>query len=94
MLGWALRIILLLIVVRLVVRFVAGLMQGLAGPATTPRATAPGAGAVPLVRDPVCGTYVVKGQALPGTSAEGTAWFCSERCRDQWRATREGVRRA
>lgn len=91
MFGWALRALVILIVVmlvlRLVFRFVRGLMEGLTGPA-------PGAGgdrrrgtnppSVPLVKDPVCGTYVPRSRALAATTAEGTHYFCSDACRERY----------
>jgi YHS domain-containing protein len=82
LLSWLLRLILLLVVVRLVWRFVAGLLEGITGP---------GREAVALVKDPVCGTYVVRDKALVARSGGDTAWFCSERCRDAWRASRTGT---
>jgi YHS domain-containing protein len=85
-LGWILRLLLLLIVIRLLWRFIAGIIQGLSGPpAGRPRSTADVASrAVPLVRDPVCGTFVVKAKALTSHAAGETQYFCSEDCRDQW----------
>ena len=34
-----------------------------------------------MVRDPVCGTFVVQSRALTADSGGETAWFCSEECR-------------
>jgi YHS domain-containing protein len=48
---------------------------------------------VPLVKDPVCGTYVVREKALTASAGGHTIWFCSERCRQQWLAG-EGARRS
>jgi YHS domain-containing protein len=39
---------------------------------------------VGLVRDPVCGVFVVPGQALTSGSGSGTRHFCSEKCRREW----------
>jgi YHS domain-containing protein len=44
-----------------------------------------GAASVPLVRDPVCGTYVVRAKALTAGSGDQTQYFCSEKCRDEYR---------
>jgi YHS domain-containing protein len=41
--------------------------------------------AVRLVRDPVCGVFVVPGKALTSGSGGSTQYFCSEKCRQQWR---------
>jgi YHS domain-containing protein len=40
--------------------------------------------AVKLVRDPVCGVFVVPSQALTSGSGTSTRYFCSEKCRQQW----------
>jgi YHS domain-containing protein len=90
LLSWLLRLILLLVVIRLVWRFLAGLIEGVAGPA--PRARAgPGRDAVALVKDPICGTYVVRDKAIAARSGGDTLWFCSERCRDAWRSSHTGT---
>ena len=40
--------------------------------------------AVKLVRDPICGVFVVPGKALTSGSGSATRYFCSEKCREQW----------
>ena len=40
--------------------------------------------AVKLVRDPVCGVFVVPTKALTAGSGSSTQYFCSEKCRQQW----------
>jgi YHS domain-containing protein len=82
MISWALRIILLLIVIRLVMRFVMGLFQGLAPDPRRARMDRP----EPLVRDPVCGTYVPRARALTAGSGDRVQFFCSEECRRAWAA--------
>jgi YHS domain-containing protein len=80
MIGWILRLLLLLIVIRLVWRFIAGVMDGMNPPS-------PGSGkkkSVPLVRDPVCGTYIVRDRALTLEAGKQIQYFCSERCRDEY----------
>jgi YHS domain-containing protein len=78
MFGWVLRVILLIIVLRAISRLLRGVMQGLNAPADSSPA------AVGLVRDPVCGTYVVPSRALTAGSGRDTRFFCSERCRQAW----------
>jgi hypothetical protein len=93
MISWILRLVLVLMVVRLVWRFLAGIIDGLtpAAPRQAPKQS------VPLVRDPVCGKYVVRANALtlemPGPKLpKGQAaqaqkqllYFCSERCREDY----------
>lgn len=96
MIGWVLRFILLMIVIRVIWRFLGGIIDGLSGNASArPRGgqqggrgapgPAPGAASVPLVRDPVCGTYVVRAKALTTGTGDRTQYFCSEKCRDEYR---------
>jgi hypothetical protein len=39
---------------------------------------------VGLVRDPICGVFVVPGQALTAGTGSATRHFCSEKCRREW----------
>ena len=39
---------------------------------------------VGLVRDPVCGVFVVPGSALSDGTGTSTRYFCSEDCRRKW----------
>jgi YHS domain-containing protein len=79
MAGWILRIILLIIVLRLVWRFARGVLEG-AGVLEGPRQSSVG-----LVRDPVCGVFVVPTQALTAGRGPDTRYFCSEKCRTEWK---------
>jgi YHS domain-containing protein len=45
----------------------------------------PGQG-VQMVRDPICGTFVVRERALSLTDGATPVFFCSDACRDQYRA--------
>ena len=75
---WA---VLLIVIGRMVWRFVYAIFDGagmLKGPAQREPA------AVKLVRDPICGIFVVPGKALTSGSGTATRYFCSEKCRDQW----------
>jgi YHS domain-containing protein len=97
LLSWLLRLILVLILLRLVFQFLRGLVAGMTGqgPSGQRQAGASrGSAAVPLVRDPVCGTYVVRSKALSAVAGSQTAWFCSEACRESWRASHAGSRTA
>ncbi len=72
-------IILAIILIRLVWRFVRAILDG-AGvlrDGATPQA-------VKLVRDPVCGVFVVPSKALTSGSGDATKYFCSEKCRKEW----------
>jgi YHS domain-containing protein len=79
--GWIIRIILVLIVIRLLWRFVRGVLEG-AG-LFQPTAPRPSVG---LVRDPVCGVFVVPSKALTAGHGAETRYFCSEKCRTEWSA--------
>ena len=42
--------------------------------------------AVHMARDPVCGTFVVPERAVSIADGHSRVYFCSERCRDAYRA--------
>lgn len=77
MLGWALRIIVILIIVRILWRMIMGPMR-------RPRHERNGKKTVPLVRDPVCGTYLLPDRAVKTGAGESTLYFCSETCRAKY----------
>jgi YHS domain-containing protein len=72
-----LKILLFLIVVRLLWRFARGVFEGYAPER--------GVKSVGLVRDPVCGVFVVPAQALTAIADGETQYFCSEKCRAEFR---------
>jgi len=57
-------------------------IEGLTGPP----ATRTPARSVSMVRDPVCGTFLLPDHAIALPDKRGPLYFCSERCRDQYRA--------
>ena len=71
--------ILLTLLLRSVSRLLSGVMEGAGYTRGQARQKSVG-----LVRDPICGVFVVPGQAL--TSGEGSSrrHFCSEKCRRDW----------
>jgi YHS domain-containing protein len=73
---WA---ILLLLVMRSLSRLFRGVIEG----AGYTRDGSPQR-SVGLVRDPICGVFVVPGQALTSGSGSATQYFCSEACRKEW----------
>jgi YHS domain-containing protein len=77
---WILRIILLLLVIRLLWRLVAGVLEGLRE--LPPDRDEP----VRLVRDPVCGTFILPSRALEARRGGKVAYVCSARCRDTYEA--------
>ena len=75
-----LLVVLALIVARLVWRLLTGVFEGMGyqkGPGTK-------GGSVGLVRDPICGMFVVPSNALTSGSGSGTRYFCSEKCRQEY----------
>jgi YHS domain-containing protein len=87
MIRFLLLSILLTIVLRAVSVLWAGIIRGLQGHGAAPHG---GRSQVPqgvqMVRDPVCGTFVVRDRALtlPGTGGQAL-YFCSPECRDRYR---------
>ena len=74
MTGWIIRLILLFFIIRAVSRLLRGIAEGM----RVPQVEQPVA--VPLARDPVCGTFVVPAQALTYGTGSETRFFCSEKC--------------
>ena len=72
-------LVLLFIIGRMVWRFFYGLFEG-AGMLKD----SPDRAAVKLVRDPVCGVFIVPSEALTLRSGSSTQYFCSEKCRQEW----------
>lgn len=83
MLGWIIRVLIILLIVRALWKLVGGIVQGALSAGPEP----PGQG-VALVRDPVCGTYVVPSKALSARAGDDVAYFCSEKCRAAFAARR------
>jgi YHS domain-containing protein len=76
-------LILFSFVVRAISRLIGGVIEGLNGP---PSSTRTPARSVPMVRDPVCGTFLLPERAVTLLEGRRPVYFCSERCRDQYRA--------
>jgi YHS domain-containing protein len=83
---WIFTLVLIYFIVRAITRFARGILEGM----TPPREKQPAA--VPLVRDPVCGTFVMPSRAVTAGSGADLRFFCSEQCRrthEMKRARRE-----
>ena len=74
--GWLIRFLVVMLLVRLVWKFLGGIFEGAAR-----RPQVPLAKGLPLVRDPVCGTYVDQARALTLRRKGEMHYFCSESCR-------------
>ena len=86
--AWLIRALVLMLLVRLVWRLLGGVVQG-----TASRPQAPSAKGLPLVRDPVCGTFVDQARAPTLRRKGETHYFCSENCRTAFlRGSRAGAR--
>jgi YHS domain-containing protein len=79
--------LLVLLLARALWRLLYGVVQGATGVSGPSHKPVPPP-AMKMVRDPVCGTYVVPGKALELARGRETIYFCSEKCRDQWAAAR------
>ena len=76
--------VLLTILLRALLRLWAGFVQGVRGPSSGGSTSVPQRG-VHMVRDPVCGTFVVPERAVALSSSAGRQYFCSDACRDKYR---------
>ena len=88
MLRLALFIVLGIIVARAFWRLVDGIVEGVSGRPTGGRGRVPTRG-VQMVRDPVCGTFVVPERAVTLVHGRSRLFFCSDACRDRYRAERD-----
>jgi uncharacterized protein len=80
----ALIIIFVFVVGRAFWRLVDGIVDGISqasggGPPGVPQR------GVQMVRDPVCGTFLVRENALTLSDGNGRVYFCSDKCRDAYR---------
>ena len=76
----ALFLVLIAVIVRSAYRFLEGVIEGATGTAAASRRQVSGH----MVKDPVCGTYVVQSRALTAMRGQQTAWFCSPECQQAW----------
>ncbi len=83
MFRFALLLILFVFIARAFWRVVDGIVEGITG---APRTLARGSGGVAMVRDPVCGMFVLPDRALSVSVGRRQLFFCSPACRDKYRA--------
>jgi YHS domain-containing protein len=90
MLGVVLDVIFTVVAIRAIWKLLQGVMIGMSGDGGSRRSpgSAPGppAHGVQMVRDPICGTYVVPERAVSIRDGRQAVYFCSEACRDKYRA--------
>jgi YHS domain-containing protein len=82
MLRLALLLILIVFIARAFWRVVDGIIEGLSGRSRAQ----PSPRTARMVRDPVCGTFVVPERAVTLDVGSERLWFCSPTCRDKYRA--------
>jgi len=74
------------LVIRTIRRFLAGIAQGAtSSPPRAARSAGPLAKGELMVRDPVCGTYVLPSRASSTRDTSGTHYFCSDTCRQAYK---------
>ena len=81
-----LLLVLAMIMARAVWRVIEGVMEGLSGRSTRGQDGNVPVRGVQMVRDPVCGTYVIPDRAVALSDGSGRVFFCSANCRDTYRA--------
>ena len=72
-----------LVILRALWRLFDGVLEGFAGASRRPGSRVPQRG-VHMVRDPVCGTFVVPERAVALSERGGPVYFCSTTCRDTY----------
>ena len=75
--------LLFLLIAHMFWRVIDGVIEGAGGTSRRKRSIRP---SVKLVRDPVCGTFVAPQTALSLTSGGATHYFCSEKCRREFKS--------
>jgi len=81
-----LLLVLAMVMARAVWRVIDGVMEGLSGRASRSQGGNVPARGVQMVRDPVCGIYVIPDRAVALSDGSGRVFFCSANCRDKYRA--------
>ncbi len=87
LLAWVIRFLLLALVLRAVVSFVKGLLLGASGSRSKEANRANRRDGVPLVKDPICGTYIERSHAVSIRTGGIVHYFCSETCKRKFHQT-------
>jgi YHS domain-containing protein len=77
LLGWIIRLLLVVLLIRAVLNFFSGVFRGVAGPKKTSSNNR-----LHLVKDPVCGTYIDPSRSYSKKIGATIHYFCSENCRE------------
>jgi uncharacterized protein len=78
-------VVLSIVITRIVSRILASFAEGFSGRDSNPTRSVPQRG-VQMVRDPVCGTFVLPERAVTLVDGRSRQFFCSAACRDKYRA--------
>ena len=81
-----LLLVLAMVMARAISRVIGGVMEGLSGREPRSQSGNVPARGVHMVRDPICGTYVIPDRAVALSDGSGRVFFCSANCRDKYRA--------
>ena len=79
-------IILFIFVARAFWRVLDNVIQAASGRPPGGRGAQPPTASAKMVRDPVCGTFLLPDRAVSVADGGGRVYFCSEACRDKYRA--------
>lgn len=82
MIRFLLFVLLIMFVGRAVLRLLSGIVEGASTQPGGDRSLEQG---VQMVRDPVCGTFVLPSRALTIGEGKRIVYFCSEKCRAAYR---------
>lgn len=89
MVRYVLFLILFILVARVFWRIVDNVIEAASGqPPGSRRGSTNVPQSVPMVRDPVCGTFVLPDRAVSLVSGRDRLYFCSAACRDKYQARR------
>jgi YHS domain-containing protein len=91
MVRFAIYVLIVFLVTRALLRLWGGVREGLRG---QPASSGIPQRGVQMVRDPVCGTFVVRERALRLTAGGEDHFFCSAACRDKYQPARPQGRTA
>ena len=85
MVRYVLFLILFTVIARMFWRVVDNIIEAAGGQPPRGRNTSQ---SVPMVRDPICGTFVLPDRAVSLVSGRDRVYFCSDACRDKYEARR------
>ena len=86
MLRLVLLIVLFVFIARAFWRVVDNVVAAASGQPPSPGESGRRAAAAKMTRDPVCGTFVLPERSISLADGRGRVYFCSEACRDKYRA--------